>query len=326
MTFAHRKFGMPTLVTNSADAYAFKINRESVRLPPHLEVAAARYDNIDVELDTEARTYWCHMRGRGNVTQGLLDDLVHMQNAMKRMFSDCSAGGERPFDYFVFGSRIPGTFSLGGDLAMFAEKIRSGDRASLRHYAHSCIDVVHENHRAFALPVITLALVQGDALGGGFESALSMDMIVAEKSAKMGLPEILFNLFPGMGAYSFLSRRLDAARAEKMMLSGQIYTAAELHEMGLVDVLAEDGEGEEAVREYIDRHAYRQNAYRSVFQARRRVNPITKEELLDVVDIWVEAVFNLKESDLRKMARLTAAQERRRVTLHAAAMAAVSAE
>ncbi len=326
MTFAHRKFAMPTLVASSPEPHPLKANSDSIRIASHLEVAAARYDNIDVELDSEARTYWCHMRGRGNVTQGLLDDLIHMQGSIKRMFSERADESERPFTYFVFGSRILGTFSLGGDLAMFAEKIRSGDRASLRHYAHSCIDVVHANHTAFDLPVVTLALVQGDALGGGFESALSMDLIVAEKSAKMGLPEILFNLFPGMGAYSFLSRRLDAARAEKMILSGHIYTAAELHDMGIVDVLAEDGEGEEAAREYIDRHAHRHNAYRSVFQTRRRVNPITKDELRDVVDIWTEAVFNLKETDLRKMARLTAAQERRRTTLHAAAIAAMSAE
>ncbi len=168
-------------------------------------------------------------------------------------------------------------------------------------------------------------MVQGDALGGGLESALSMDMIVAERSAKMGLPEILFNLFPGMGAYSFLSRKLDAARAEKMILSGRVYSAEELHEMGVVDVLVEDGQGEEGIREYIDRQTYRHNAYRGVFQMRRRVNTIPKEELIDVVDIWVDAVLNLKEADIRKMARLTAAQDRRRVAMAAASIAAISA-
>jgi DSF synthase len=107
-----------------------------------------------------------------------------------------------------------------------------------------------------------------------------------------------------------------------MILSGKIYTAEELHEMGIVDILADDGNGEEAVREYIDRHAYRHNAYRGVFQARRRVNPVPFDELRDVVDIWVEAALNLKEPDLRKMERLTAAQNRRR----AAASQAVPAE
>lgn len=92
--------------------------------------------------------------------------------------------------------------------------------------------------------------------------------------------------------------------------------------MGIVDVLAEDGMGEEAVREYIDRQTYRSNAYRAVFQTRRRVNPITKQELLDVVDIWVEAALNLQEQDLRRMARLSAAQTRRRDAQAATSIAA----
>ena len=89
---------------------------------------------------------------------------------------------------------------------------------------------------------------------------------------------------------------------------------------------AEDGEGETAVREYIDRHAYRHNAYRAVFQARKRVNPVTFDELRDVTDIWVEAAMGLSESDLRRMARLTAAQDRRRMQQDAAMVAALSAE
>ncbi len=86
-------------------------------------------------------------------------------------------------------------------------------------------------------------MVHGDALGGGFETVLSCDVVIAERGAKFGLPEVLFNLFPGMGAYSLLCRRLDGARAQKLMLSGRIYTAEELEEMGLVDLVVEPGEG-----------------------------------------------------------------------------------
>jgi len=57
---------------------------------------------------------------------------------------------------------------------------------------------------------------------------------VAEKNAKMGLPEIMFNLFPGMGAYHLLCRRLPAVKAEQLILSGHTYSADELHEMGVV--------------------------------------------------------------------------------------------
>lgn len=324
MTYLQKKFGAPTLVANSVVDAA---TPGQSLIPAHIEVASHRYDTLAVEVDPEARTYWCTMlpQGRGSFSPQMLQDMRGVQRSIKRMFTERAHEAQRPFDYFVVNSRVPGTFNLGGDLELFADKIRAGDREALREYAYTCIKVVHTSHISFDVPVVTLALVQGDALGGGFECALSMDMIVAERSAKLGLPEIMFNLFPGMGAYSFLSRRLDAARAEKMILSGRIYNAEELHEMGIVDILADDGQGEEAVREYIDRHAYRHNAYRAVFQARKRVNPVTFDELRDITDVWVEAAMGLSESDLRRMARLTAAQDRRRVA-QTAAMASMSAE
>jgi DSF synthase len=209
------------------------------------------------------------------------------------------------------GSAVPGIYNLGGDLGLFAQKIRARDRAAMQHYAHRAVEAVYRNTVAFEAPVVTIALVQGDALGGGFECALSLNLIVAERSAKLGLPEILFNLFPGMGAYSFLSRRIGATAAEKMITSGRIYTAEELYEMGVVDVLAEDGRGEQAVRDYIERNGRKHNAHHALYRTRQRVNPITLEELRDVVDIWVDAALNLTEADLRKMDRLTAAQDRR---------------
>src|SRR2546421_680003 len=76
-------------------------------------------------------------------------------------------------------------------------------------------------------------------------------VIVAEESAQLGFPEILFNLFPGMGAYSFLSRRIGMRAAEELILSGRILPAAKLREMGVVDVVCKDGEGQTAVREWI---------------------------------------------------------------------------
>lgn len=285
--------------------------------PAHTEVANTRYRNLVVELDPADRTFWCFMRpeGRPCFTPELLHDISDMQSAIKRAFVERTDETEPPIRYFVFASGLQGIYSLGGDLGLFVDKIRAGDRAALRQYAHSAIEAIHRNAIAFDTPVVTMALVQGDALGGGFECALSLDMIVAERSTKMGLPEILFNLFPGMGAYSFLSRRIGTVAAKRVITSGRIYTAEELHGMGIVDILAEDGKGVETVREYIAEHGRKHNAHRAVYQARRRVNPITLDELRDVVDIWVEACLKLGEADLRKMARLMAAQNRRRATV-----------
>lgn len=281
------------------------VPERAIAPPPEL----GSYDHLAVSLDARTGTYWCsmHPRERPSFTPGLLADLARMQRSLKLMF----AGGDMPVNYYVLASGLPGIFNLGGDLSLLADKIRKRDRASLVRYARACIDVLYTNAVSFDLPVVTVALVQGDALGGGFEAALSCDVIVAERGARFGLPEVLFNLFPGMGAYSFLSRRLGAARAEKMILSGHIYTAEELFEMDVVQLLAEPGRGELAVREFISRNIRRQNAQAGVFRAGRRVSPLSYEELREVTDVWIESALRLSETDLRKMERLTAAQNRR---------------
>ncbi|MGH7189707.1 MAG: crotonase/enoyl-CoA hydratase family protein [Acetobacteraceae bacterium] len=290
------------------------------------EVGGQSYEHLDVTLDPDADTFWCFMNptGRPSFTPPVLRDITRMQHSVKRMFDRAGENQPPPFRYFVFGSHTPGIYNLGGDLGFFLEHIRNGDRAGMTRYAHYAIEAVYRNSAAFHVPAVTIGLVQGDALGGGFECAMSLNLIVAEKSAKMGLPEVLFNLFPGMGAYSFLSRRLDVQRAEKLITSGRIYSAVELHEMGIVDILAEDGCGESAVKEYIAANRRKWNAHYAMFQARQRVRPITLDELRDVVDIWVDAALRLPDADLRKMERLVASQDRRMAAIRKAPVSAVA--
>src|SRR6185436_8275618 len=157
----------------------------------------------------------------------------------------------------------------------------------------------------------TISLVQGDALGGGFEAALTSDVIIAEESAQMGLPEILFNLFPGMGAYRLLARRIGMRAAEEFILSGKVLPATELHKMGIVDVVATDGQGETAVRNWIAKNARRRNGLQALHRARQFIHPVTREELDGIVGLWVDAALRLGERDLRMMNRLVRAQMRR---------------
>jgi DSF synthase len=276
-------------------------------------LASGGFSELDLTLDSHDEVIWCFMRPAGppSFTPTLLHELISVRRTLQRMFANLRPGEAAPIKYFVGGSRIPGIYNLGGDLSFFIECIRARDLEALRNYAHDCVDVAYHMTVGFHLPLVTIALIQGDALGGGFEGALSFNVLVAEKTAKFGLPEILFNLFPGMGAFSFLSRKLDAARAHKMILSGRIYSATELYDMGLIDVLAEDGCGEEAVRDYIAKNRRQHTVHRRIRDVSMRVNPLSLEELRDVTDIWAEHAMRLEESDLRTMERLASAQLRR---------------
>jgi DSF synthase len=113
-----------------------------------------------------------------------------------------------------------------------------------------------------------------------------------------------------MGAFSLLSRRIGARLAQQLILSGKVYEAEELHAMGVVDVIADDGEGELAVYEYIKRENRARNGFAALRQARDSINPITYEELDRIVRIWVDAALRLEARDIKMMDRLVARQAR----------------
>jgi DSF synthase len=202
-------------------------------------------------------------------------------------------------------------FNLGGDLELFCALIRAGERDALLEYARLCCEVAYGFASLGEGRVHTIAVVQGDALGGGFEAALCCHTIIAEHGAGMGFPEVLFNLFPGMGAYSFLSRRVSSAQAERMMLDGRVYGAEELQRLGVVDLLVPRGDGIAAARELVRRRQRIGNAQRAMNHVRDICHPVTLSELFAVTDIWVDAAMRLNERALQTMERLVRAQKRR---------------
>jgi len=269
------------------------------------------YKQIEVRFDHERATAWTYLKPSGApcFNLGMLEELRAHDSAIE------SCGGRVLYEgdlhqihYYVGGSRIEGIFSLGGNLANLVLLIKSRDHDTLMHYAKLCVDNMYQRICSYGSPMTTISLVQGEALGGGFETALSSNVIIAERRSRMGLPEILFNLFPGNGAYSLLARRVGMKRAEEMILSGRVYTAEEMHSAGVVDVLAEDGTGEAAVQDYIRRNERRRNGMQAVFSCRQHFHPVSYEELLNIANIWVNAALRLEEKDLKLMSRLARSQ------------------
>lgn len=268
-----------------------------------------------VEEELQLKTYydeknkaaWLYMKGlpRPSFTPKLLDDISDYFDTIEREMDETN--GEK-YDFLVSGSDVEGVFNLGGDLDLFCELIRQEDRESLMEYAIKSIDLVYRNLTHLNSDLTTITLVQGDALGGGFESAISANVVIAERGVKMGLPEVLFNLFPGMGAFSILSRKIGYSAAEKMILSGSLYTAEELYEMGVVDVLADKGEGEIAVYRYIKSANRAFNTYKSMQRVKDICNQISYQELQDIATVWTDAALQLSEKDLRMMSRLVKRQ------------------
>ena len=297
-----------------------------------------RYGNANGQFDTEydptSATVWGFMNPKGNpcFSLALLKEIREHDAALEANGGVITVEGESyPVRYYVGASRAPGAYNLGGDLGLFMLLIKAHDRTALGRYAEKCIDNLYARITHYGSPTLTtISLVQGDALGGGFECALSSDVIVAEESAQMGLPEIMFNLFPGMGAYQLLTRRIGVRAAEQLILSGRVLPARKLHEMGVVDVLAKDGQGESAVQQWVAANHRRHNGMQAVFGLRQLCNPVSRRELDAVAQSWVDAALRLTERDQRLMGWLMRAQQDRAVSRDAgeaaeAAPVAVSA-
>ena len=216
-------------------------------------------------------------------------------------------GEAHPVQASILCSDAPGIFNLGGDLDLFSSLIAQRDRAGLTKYGAACIAVVYANFVCYDLPILTISLVQGECLGGGFEAALSSQVVIAERRARFGFPEIMFNLFPGMGAVSFVLRRADERLANEVTSSAKIYTADELHEKGIVDTVVSDGDGPAAVRDYLRKKG---PVMQNIFRVRRRVWQLTRAELDDIVGIWVDAALRINPRDLKLMGHLVARQNR----------------
>ncbi len=271
-----------------------------------------RFETLDFEYDANSRSVWMSFKEDGSpcFTFQTLTDMANVRESLRCLFAS-EVITRFPVQYVVLSSNKPGVFNLGGDLAMFANAIRGDERDMLRSYAHACIDVVFGMASAYGLPVVTLAVVAGRALGGGLEAALAQDFVFADEAAVLGVPEVAFNTFPGMGAITLLTRRIGAARTERLVVSGDSYSGQQMLDLGVVDRLAPKGTARQAALTWMGDGNEALHARRlTVTQARRTCFPVTFSELIKIVDLWTETSFGITKRDLRHMDRLVVAQRR----------------
>ncbi len=271
------------------------------------------YETLRVDSEPSGDSHWMYMHAnsapgvRPCFHSNMLDDVLSFMNSITLRESQRQSGKLR---HLVVASEAS-AFNLGGDLALFSHLIREGNRDRLLNYARRCVDGVYHLNTGLGGDVRTIALIQGDALGGGLEIALSCHTIVAEEGVGMGLPEVLFGLFPGMGAYSFLCKRMSPQLAEKLILEGNIHSSEEMYKMGVVDVLVPKGQGAAAVQDLITKQQRAGHAYLAMNACRNLAQPVGYDELMRITEVWVDTALALGDKSLRMMERIVKAQERR---------------
>jgi DSF synthase len=158
-----------------------KIEHES---PADENNSATEYTQFSTRYDSETSAIWCWMqpKPRPCLNATLIDELVQLQYQLIRTYKKQHPDTIWPFRHLILASKTPGIYNLGGDLGLFKQYIVNKEEEKLRDYAYKCINLLHRNIDNLDLPITMVSLVQGQALGGGFETALSCDVIIAPQN------------------------------------------------------------------------------------------------------------------------------------------------
>jgi DSF synthase len=194
-------------------------------------------------------------------------------------------------------------WNMGGDLEFFINCIKSNNIDQLKDYAYKSVKAIHAISNGFNSDAVVISLVQGNAYGGGFECALASDYIVSEGHVQYSFPESLFGTFPGMGAYSFLTRKIGFDKASKMINSPSRWTAEELIELKIIDLIVERDSSEKLIS------LIEKNRFLPKGKIEKNCAP-SLNELLSIVDEWIETVLKLDGEKLELMQKIVVAQKK----------------
>ncbi|SDN32706.1 short chain enoyl-CoA hydratase [Actinacidiphila guanduensis] len=180
------------------------------------------------------------VRRHGERVAELVLDRPEAMNAVSRAMAAaieeaCAAlAADLSVSVTVLTSSAPRAFCAGADLK---ERNSLTDAELLRQRPQSRAAYTG----VLELPMPAIAAVGGFALGGGYEIALACDVIVADETAVVGLPEVSVGVIPGGGGTQLLPRRVGAARAAELVFTARRVPAAEALSLGMVDQLVPAG-------------------------------------------------------------------------------------
>lgn len=144
----------------------------------------------------------------------------------------------------VIRSTVRGGFSAGADLRELYQGLKDRPEREHEPVLRELIDRIHSvMNRLDMLPLTTIGMIHGICFGGGFELALTCDILIAEKSARFGFPELRLGLIPGFGGIPRLRRDVSNAVVRDLLLTGRSINAKKAQAIGLVSQLVPVGEG-----------------------------------------------------------------------------------
>lgn len=205
-------------------------------------------------------------------------------------------------------SALKSGFCAGADLRELYAWIQQFGRAEVANQARSYLERIHRVMNTIdACPLTTIAAVHGVTFGGGFELALTCDLIIADKMARFCFPELRLGLIPGYGGIPRLKRDLGNAVVRDLLLTGRSFNATKAQQIGLVSQVVGEGEALRAARATAMQIGKFDRT--TAAAAKRFIKPVPHEELRREIDIFCELIARPEvEVGLRRFIESTDAQ------------------
>lgn len=185
----------------------------------------------------------------------------------------------------IIYSELKSGFCAGADLRELYTRSKAMERSAALGGVRDFLERIHAVlNRIDASPLTTIAAVHGVTFGGGFEMALTCDLIIADKMARFCFPELRLGLIPGFGGIPRLKRDLGNAVVRDLLLTGRSFNATKAQQIGLVSQVVGEGEALRAARATaaqigkFDRQTAR--------AAKKFIKPIPHDELREEIEIF----------------------------------------
>lgn len=215
------------------------------------------------------------------------NELGSLALAELERFAAALYGLQKEAHALIIYSELKSGFCAGADLRELYERSQAMEKSAALAGVRNFLERIHRGLNAIdSSPLTTIAAVHGVTFGGGFELALTCDLIIADKMARFCFPELRLGLIPGFGGIPRLKRDLGNAVVRDLLLTGRSFNASKAQQVGLVSQLVGEGEALRAARATAAQLAKFDRA--TVIAAKKFIKPIPHEELRREIDIFCE--------------------------------------
>jgi enoyl-CoA hydratase len=208
----------------------------------------------------------------------------------------------------ILYSSLKSGFCAGADLRELYQWIQEYGQSEVAKHAREYLERIHAVMNVLDMsPLTTIAAVHGVTFGGGFELALTCDLIIADKMARFCFPELRLGLIPGYGGIPRLKRDLGNAVVRDLLLTGRSFNSTKAQQIGLVSQVVSEGEALRAARATAMQMAKFDRT--TAAAAKQFIKQLPLEELKREIDIFCDLISRpAVQAGLKKFVESTDAQ------------------